>query len=286
MRGLHVLAITLYLAALGGLTGPPLASAADPVITELVTLHNQERSQAGLSPLTSNAKLMAAAQRQARYMAEHEETTHQGPRGTTPKQRVVQQDYRALRVAENVASGHQTPQAVLQSWLRSPPHRQNILGQFAEIGAARASSAAGRVYWCVVFGLPAPTLDPRQAAAQVVQLLNQARTEAGASPLRVDSELTETARTQARTLAKRHTPQRRQGDSANLPAQLAPLGSRYRKLGQSTASGVPTPQAVIQGIMDNAAQRQQVLGDFTDIGVGYAAAEDGTPYWRILLGAP
>src|SRR5688572_6659692 len=117
------------------------APAIQPVLATLVQLHNQERDRAGLPPLTMDTRLMQAAQIQAQYMAEHTRTTHAGPNGTTPAQRVKQQGYHYVQVAENVAGGAETPEAVLQGWMHSPPHRQNILGPFTDIGAARAIGA-------------------------------------------------------------------------------------------------------------------------------------------------
>ena len=158
-----------------------------PVLVTLIQLHNQHRGKAGLPPLTMHARLMQAAQIQAQYMAEHAKTTHEGPDGTTPAQRVKQQGYDYVKLAENVAGGPETPAAVLQGWLHSPPHRQNILGPFSDIGVARATGADGRPYWCVVFGAPLPTLDPHQATATVIRLLNQQRSAARLRPLKAQS---------------------------------------------------------------------------------------------------
>jgi uncharacterized protein YkwD len=126
----------------------------EPVLATLIQLHNQQRDKAGLPPFTVNVRLMRAAQVQAQYMADHAKITHEGPDGTTPAQRVKQQGYDYVEVAENVAGGPETPEAVLQGWMQSPPHRQNILGPHTEVGAARAIGADGRPYWSVLFGVP------------------------------------------------------------------------------------------------------------------------------------
>jgi uncharacterized protein YkwD len=258
----------------------------EPLIATLIALHNQERSRAGLPALTMDIRLMQAAQLQAQYMARHKKATHQGQNGTTPAQRVQQQAYHALRVAENVAEGQQTAEAVLQAWLHSPPHRQNILGPFSEIGAARAIGAAGVPYWCVVFGLPLPILDPDSAPAEVVTLLNQQRTTAGLSPLEANPQLTEVAQAQARAMAGGTAPQGQQSAAGPILEQLQQAGHRYHKISQGAVSGAPTPTAVLQELMDHSASKERVLGDFTQVGVGYATAQDGTPHWNILFGLP
>jgi uncharacterized protein YkwD len=229
--------------------------------------------------------LMQAAQVQAQYMAEHVKTTHEGSNGTTPAQRVKQQGYNYVQVAENIASGPETPTAVLQGWMHSPPHRQNILGAFSDIGAARATGADGQPYWCVVFGSPLPGLDPHQAAATVVRLLNQQRSAASLPPLQEASTLADAAQTQAQAIA-RHPAVPHQQDAEHLRQQLQQAGYAYRKISQGTVSGAPTPQAVVQAFMAHATYKNQALGDFTQVGVGYATAADGIPYWSILFGIP
>ena len=69
-------------------------------------------------------------------------------------------------------------------------------------------------------------------------------------------------------------------------AHCSQAGSPYRKISQGTISGAPTPQAVVQAFMADPTYKNQVLGDFTQIGVGYATAADGTPSWSILFGVP
>ena len=162
---------TLPAAAPGQASPTTNEPAVPPVLATLIRLHNQHRGKVGLPPLTIHTRLMRAAQIQAQYMAEHAKTTHQGPDGTTPAQRVKQQGYNYVKMAENVAGGSETPEAVLQGWMHSPPHRQNILGPFSDVGVARATGTDGRPYWCVVFGAPLLALDPHRATATVSRLL-------------------------------------------------------------------------------------------------------------------
>lgn len=60
--------------------------------------------------------------------------------------------------AENIAEGQETSVEVVNSWLRSPPHRANLLHpEVQEAGFGRARSGAGRWYW--VLDLAAPLSD-------------------------------------------------------------------------------------------------------------------------------
>jgi uncharacterized protein YkwD len=55
-------------------------------------------------------------------------------------------------VAENIAFGQQAIEEVMRDWMNSKGHRQNMLGNYKDIGVAVATNARGELYWCVVFG--------------------------------------------------------------------------------------------------------------------------------------
>jgi uncharacterized protein YkwD len=257
-----------------------------PGIATLIDAHNRVREQHELGPLQPHPQLMAAARTHARYMAEREKTAHRGRGGSMPAQRVKRQGYVYVTVAENVASGQSSPEEVLASWMHSPPHRQNILGDFAEIGAARVVGDDQRPYWCVVFATPMPDLEPQQASATLVTLLNQKRQEANLAPLQVAPQLATVAAAQARDMAAHNTLQPRQGNGADLSERLAQSGYPYAHVSQAAASGSPTPAAVVQYLMDSAPYRERVLGTYSDVGAGYATAANGTPYWSLIFGVP
>jgi uncharacterized protein YkwD len=128
----------------------PLKTAAD-----LVAAHNQVRAEAKLPSLFVSKKLQAAAIEHARDMANHKKMSHTGSDGSTPSARIMARGYRMKRTGENIAFGQRRVEDVMKLWMKSPPHRRNILGNFSEIGAACATASDGTLYWCVSFGLPA-----------------------------------------------------------------------------------------------------------------------------------
>lgn len=262
----------------------PDASHSDTVMKELVEAHNQLRTQEGLAALKINPKLMDAALVHAQDMAQHATLSHQGSDGTTPAQRVHRQGYTYQKTAENIAMGQPTPAAVMQAWLHSPPHRQNIFSDFTEVGTARVFSDNEAPYWCVVFGVPIPRLDRDQATATVVELLNQARTSKGLSPFAIDKSLERAAQAQVHAMATHDMLQTTTSSEASPFEQLGQAGSPFRRVGQIIASNRPTPQAVVQSIMENKTQEQYVFGKFNKIGIGYGTADDGTPYWCFIFG--
>jgi uncharacterized protein YkwD len=57
------------------------------------------------------------------------------------------------RIAENVALGYPSAEAVVEGWMASKGHRENILDDgVMETGIGIARSSAGGLYFCQVFG--------------------------------------------------------------------------------------------------------------------------------------
>ena len=88
--------------------------------------------------LSLDPRLTAAARAHAEDMVAAGKIGHEGTDGSTPADRVRRVGYPYRRVGENVAAGWETVEAVTDGWMESPEHRRNILGDYAEMGAARA----------------------------------------------------------------------------------------------------------------------------------------------------
>lgn len=251
----------------------------DPVVSELVAAHNRERAEAKLPPLALAPKLEVAARAHAQDMADHEMMAHEGSDGSTPAERVKKAGYHYQKTGENVARGYPDVEAVIRGWMESPHHKENILGDFTEIGVARALGKDGEPYWCANFGRPIPQLDPARATSDLVERLNQERTKAERPPFAIDPKLSEKAQAIA-------TAQAKEKDKAPPPSFEGIDAKAYRKLGMSVANGQPTAEALAKSLIESPDQKENLLGDFTRIGVGYATAEDGTPSWCLILGVP
>jgi len=124
---------------------------------------NQQRAKAGCAALVTNPKLEAAAQVQARAMAEKNFFGHGGKAGFAG--RIKAQGYRYSLAAENIAAGQKTAAAAVQAWMDSSGHRKNMLNcRLRETGIAmvyqpddaplKGSKHAMKYYWVQVFGSP------------------------------------------------------------------------------------------------------------------------------------
>lgn len=138
-------------------------SAEEKAVCELT---NEERRKAGLESLLPNRKLFEAARAHAGNMAKHNKMTHKLD-GKDVAARVEARGYRYFLVGENVASGQETPDAAMASWMRSSGHRANILRrEFTEIGVGVAHNDEGEPYYVQNFGRPAVFLPADGEAGQ------------------------------------------------------------------------------------------------------------------------
>lgn len=120
----------------------------------IFALTNQERAKKGIPALASDTRLQRAAHKYAGVMAAHNTMGH-FVGGTTPAQRIEAEGYAWSAYGENVAYGYTSAESVVQGWMGSPGHRQNILnGRFVHLGVGVARSSRGTLYFCQDFGRP------------------------------------------------------------------------------------------------------------------------------------
>jgi uncharacterized protein YkwD len=123
--------------------------------SRIFALINSERRQRGLAPLVYNSRLDQMAKIQADQMASFQKMAHVLPGAELPTldDRARRVGYVYGRIAENVALGYPTAEAVVQGWMGSKGHRENILDRgVVETGIGIARSSAGGLYFCQVFG--------------------------------------------------------------------------------------------------------------------------------------
>ncbi|MFE4861418.1 sigma-70 family RNA polymerase sigma factor [Streptomyces sp. NPDC056670] len=121
-------------------------------VQQVLDLVNSERSKAGCSALTSNAKLYDAALKHSENMAAQNFFDHTDPSGAGPGERITAAGYQWSTYGENIARGQADAAAVMDSWMHSPGHRANILNcAFKEIGIG-VHYGSGGPWWTQDFG--------------------------------------------------------------------------------------------------------------------------------------
>ena len=114
---------------------------------------NAVRKARGLGHLRPSKKLADAAARHACDMARRNEMTHRGSTTKGPSQRVRAAGYKTRIVAENIGKGFPQADGVLDAWVRSTGHLENILlPQVRDFGIGKAVAADGQTgYWAAVY---------------------------------------------------------------------------------------------------------------------------------------
>jgi uncharacterized protein YkwD len=116
-----------------------------------------ERSFAPAPPVRLSGTLAGVALGHAADMAEHDYFEHQDLAGRSPAQRVRAVGYQEKLVGENIAYGPKSAEEVVQGWLDSPGHCENIMDpRFAEMGIAYAAGRASKrgLYWVQLLADP------------------------------------------------------------------------------------------------------------------------------------
>lgn len=114
-----------------------LGYATDISVDKILTLVNQKRAEANLSPLTLSDQLSQASTQKANDMFSKNYWAHISPTGTTPWVFINSSGYQYLYAGENLARNFNSSAEVVDAWMNSPSHRANIMKpEYKDIGLA------------------------------------------------------------------------------------------------------------------------------------------------------
>ena len=138
-----VLAMMLIFALPAGATSP------DDLDTESVIAQcNAARNANGVLPVAVSESLSKAATQRAKEAVV--KRSHTRPDGTRYETAVTTAPN--PYIGENLAGGSYTAATVVNDWLNSAGHRENILDpEFHYIGVGYYVDAVGAIYWCELF---------------------------------------------------------------------------------------------------------------------------------------
>jgi uncharacterized protein YkwD len=116
---------------------PAFAGDNDITPANVLARMNEYRAEKGLPPLRQEQRLTKAAEDRVRHMEELGYWAHQAPDGMSPFVWVTARDYAYATVGENLASGFETAGLLVESWMESPGHRDNIMAaNYQDVGIA------------------------------------------------------------------------------------------------------------------------------------------------------
>lgn len=95
-----------------------------------------------------NDKLEIAAAAHAKDMAVNHYFDHIAPNGSSPIQRAQETGYAGMYIGENIGSGYNNVQQVMDAWKKSEEHCKAMMDSlYTELGAARYNT-----FWVQEFG--------------------------------------------------------------------------------------------------------------------------------------
>jgi hypothetical protein len=138
----------------------PVSGASVLQLVNVVRTHGTRcgaKTFAPAPPLQESAPLDGVAYEHAADMARHDYFEHVDLTGRTPADRVRAIGYREKLVGENIAYGPTSAQEVVEGWLHSTGHCENLMdARFTEMGLALAPGKGTRhgLYWDQVLTQP------------------------------------------------------------------------------------------------------------------------------------
>lgn len=130
----------------------PIIDNVKSIESQVIQLTNQQRAKYGLPALAADWELSRVARYKSVDMRDKNYFSHTSPTYGSPFTMMKNFGIRYTAAAENIAAGQTSPQEVVNSWMNSPGHRQNILdSRMTHIGVGYAKGGSYRHYWTQMF---------------------------------------------------------------------------------------------------------------------------------------
>ena len=119
--------------------------------------------------------------------------------------------------------------------------------------------------------------------AQVVELVNEIRTQRGLNKLKIDEELSKVARKKSEDMKKNNYFSHESPTYGSPFDMMRTFGISYRSAAENIAKGQSTPQSVVNAWMSSSGHRKNILNtSYTHIGVGHVA--NGNYWTQMFIG--
>ncbi len=115
---------------------------------EILKLVNKHRKSIGKSSLKINIFANNLSKEHTNYMIKKNTISHDN---FNLRSQQLFDFENAKSIGENVAAGQNSAPSVMQSWLNSSGHKQNIEGDFTHIGISAIKNEAGNYYYTQLF---------------------------------------------------------------------------------------------------------------------------------------
>jgi uncharacterized YkwD family protein len=127
----------------------PASSAVSAFEQQVVELTNQERAKNGLPALKLDVELSKVARDKSKDMQTKNYFSHTSPTYGSPFDMMKAYGVSYKSAGENIAMGQRSPEEVVQAWMNSQGHRENIMNpNFTHIGVGHVATGN---YWTQMF---------------------------------------------------------------------------------------------------------------------------------------
>lgn len=126
----------------------PVAPQAKLIEIEIMELINAHRINRGLSALQNHDTVKAVASTHTEYMIAVNDVSHDN---FFLRKESLQANAAANIVSENVAYGFSSAASVVNAWLNSPNHKDNIEGDYTDFDISAEQNNEGKWYFTNMF---------------------------------------------------------------------------------------------------------------------------------------
>lgn len=263
---------------------------ATPFELKILELINEHRQQLALEPLVMNDYAHRLAELHTQKMASGDIAIgHDGFINADGSGRAADV-IRALggsTAAENVAYGQTTPEDVVQNWLTSDGHRQNIEGTYNVTGISVQTDAQGRHVFTQIFVYVPPvvaedeTPTDAELAEDILSMLNEYRQSLHLPDFQLIDELQTVAETHSARMAAKQIALGYDGLRDVLNPVVLRLGGKA--LAANIAQGKPIAEKIVESWLQNDKLRTQLEANFTHTGIGSAHNAQGDYFITQIL---
>ncbi|PYE81869.1 hypothetical protein DFQ11_102447 [Winogradskyella epiphytica] len=115
---------------------------------EIMELINEYRINKGLNPLLNHDTVKAVSHSHTEYMIETNSVSHDN---FFIRKQTLQANTSASIVSENVAYGFNSAESVVNAWLASPSHKDNIEGDYSDFEISAEQNTNGKWFFTNMF---------------------------------------------------------------------------------------------------------------------------------------
>jgi uncharacterized protein YkwD len=257
---------------------------------EILQLINEHRATLSLAPLTFHPLIQAASLQHSTNMTK--EIVPFGHEGFSDRANTLVKDLKGSAASENVAMGQKTAEEVVQGWLNSVGHRNNIEGDFNLTGISVVKNQQDEnVFTQLFIKAPAPSTTPGAAPREettevnlnyaIFKLINKHRAGQYLSPLQINPHIQVIATQHAQDMAAGKIPFGHQGFEERAKTLLSKL--QGSSVVENVASGQEDAPSIVNSWLDSNSHRNNIEGDFNLTGIGIAKSEDQKMFYCQIL---